>query len=64
MAHTRFIRDFDLRRKSFTIAYLAGMELNIPVAYQREAVRAGAAICLVKKTKDGPFEEVADGEER
>lgn len=54
----RFLADYDYRLPQATIAYLAGMVLNVPSAHADAAVAAGRAVRL-KTPRKG---EVADAE--
>jgi hypothetical protein len=62
----RFTADFDFSPAAFggrsTIAYKAGMELNVTRECAAAAKAAGKAVAGRKPRKDAPFEETSDAE--
>jgi hypothetical protein len=64
MAWVRFKRNYDWKPTSqTTIAYKAGMEVNVKAACAEMAVNAGAAVRLQKGNRDAePVEETASDE--
>ena len=58
----KFTADYNYRQPSYTVAYKAGMVLNIPTPHATLAIAAGKAIRLKKTRKDEepwPVSEVA-----
>lgn len=62
----RFTADFDFSPAALggrsTIAYKAGMELNVTSECAAAAKAAGKAVAGRKPRKDSPFEEASDAE--
>lgn len=52
MSWIKFTADYDYRKPAFTIAYKAGMVLNVPSACATLAIAAGKAVRLRKTRKD------------